>query len=76
MKLSSIDHRIIQVMNARGGSCPQADIITALLPDVNITYVYLRIKRMQAGGLLDKSGPDNGRTVTLTPAGKAALTEA
>ena len=75
MKLSDTDRRIINLIGDHSGSCPQAAIITALMPDVNTTYAYMRIKRLEAGGLLDKSGPDNGRTVTLTIAGKAALRE-
>jgi len=76
MNLSDVDRRILNVMGDHGGECPQAVVVSSMLPDVNMTYVYGRIKRMQAGGLIDKTGPDNGRTVTLTKSGKAALREA
>lgn len=76
MNLSSIDREIIKTINDHGGDCLQSAVISAMLPEVNMSYAYSRIKRMQAGGLIDKTGPENGRTVTLTAAGKAALTEA
>jgi len=73
MNLSDTDRRILNVMGDHGGVCPQSDVITALLPDVSQAHTYSRIKRMQAGGLIDKTGPHNGRTVTLTKSGKDAL---
>ena len=73
MNLSDVDKRILQTMNDQGGVCPQSDVITALLPDVSQAHTYSRIKRMQAGGLIDKTGPHNGRTVALTKSGKDAL---
>ncbi len=72
--LSNVDNEILKTIDSHGGECLQAAIISAMLPGVNMTYVYSRIKRMEAGGLLDKTGPANGRTITLTAAGKAMLT--
>lgn len=74
MHLSNVDNEILKTIDSRGGECLQAAIISAMLPEVNMAYVYSRIKRMEAGGLLDKTGPDNGRTITLTAAGKDMLT--
>lgn len=76
MHLSNADREILAAIRDNSGECLQSLVVSSLLPSINNAYVYSRIRRMEAGGLVEKVGPDKEVSVKLTVAGKAALREA